>query len=158
MSTQTFTARLLTEPEVRQAHTLMLDVFMQCEAAEYSAEGIESFKEYVEYSYMLTRIQQGTMLLWGGFAGDELQGVLAAAPSTHLSLLFVRPAYQQQGLAHTMFSQMRQYLTEHGGYSRITVNAAPSALEAYIKLGFTKTEEEYSLGGIRFTPMTYLPE
>ena len=83
-------------------------------------------------------------------------GVLAVRPPCHISLLFVDGEHHRKGIARSLFKRMLDYYKQNHELTEITVNSSPYAKEAYHKLGFTDTDTEQIVNGIRFTPMMYL--
>ena len=67
----------------------------------------------------------------------------------HLALLFVQGAYHGRGIGTRLFQRMAE---DFSGRS-LTVNAAPSAVGFYERLGFRATAEEQTVHGISFVPM-----
>ena len=59
--------------------------------------------------------------------------------------------YHRQGVGTMLFN----YLLENYKGNIMTVNSSPFGVGFYKSLGFTPTEEEKIINGIRFTPMIY---
>ena len=65
--------RQLEPFEIDEAITLIWEVFLQFEAPDYSDEGIQSFKDFIENDEILK-----TLEFFGAYEQDELKGVIAA--------------------------------------------------------------------------------
>ena len=137
--------RGLDLPETEEALHLVWKVFQKYEAPDYTKEGIEAFyKSIHDESYL-------SQLCWyGAFIGETLVGVIATRCSgTHIALFFVDGAYHRQGIGKRLFQAARA--ANDGG--RMTVNSSPYAVPVYHKLGFSDTDTEQVVSGLRFTPM-----
>lgn len=138
--------RPLLPNEISDAAELSWDVFCQFEAPEYSEEGIQTFRSYLEDKEALTAMQW-----FGAFENGVLIGTLAVREKQHISLFFVRSEYQGKGYGKQLFAQMKAAFTGNN----ITVNAARYAVPIYQCLGFMPTDSEQLKNGIRFTPMIF---
>ena len=145
--------RRLDKNDMDSALPLVWRVFAEFEAPIYTKAGIEEFKNFIEHETIVDKISNNEMSFWGCFDKTEMTGVIATRGSSHISLLFVAPAYHRQGIARRLFHAMRNSLPD--GTEEITVNASPYAAEAYRHLGFADTGEEQTKNGIRFIPMAY---
>ncbi|MDO5293425.1 MAG: GNAT family N-acetyltransferase [bacterium] len=139
--------RKIKENERNEAVTLVLNVFMEFEAPVYSLEGIENFKDYVHKSTIFDELQ-----IYAAFHSQKIIGVIATRKQgSHISLFFVDPKYQRQGIGRKLFNQVKKDCTG----DVLTVNASPYAVQIYKRLGFIATDTEQTTDGIRFTPMIY---
>lgn len=135
-----------------QALALVWRVFSRFEAPEYSPEGVEEFKTYIQSQNIQNLLAAGTMTMWGCWQNETLTGVLACRPAGHISLLFVDPAFHRQGVARALVEHMEAGCRAQG-LSHLTVNSSPYAQEAYRHLGYRAAGEEQCQNGIRFFPM-----
>lgn len=137
--------RRIEADEADRAFQLVMSVFMEYEAPDYSEQGVESFKSSVfsdEYRAMLT--------IYGAFEGNELQGVIATrSEGRHIALFFVDGKQHNQGIGRKLFEEVKRQCKAE----KMTVNSSPFAVRIYEKLGFKKTSDEQTVDGIRFTPM-----
>lgn len=142
--------------ELNSALELVWKVFSEFEAREYSEQGVKEFKDFIEPNNILPNVQSGEYLFWGCYDGKRIVGVLAMRETSHISLLFVDPAYHRHGIAGRLFRKAKEYcVTQDSEVSSITVNSSPYAVKIYHKLGFQATDAEQTVNGIRFVPMTY---
>jgi GNAT superfamily N-acetyltransferase len=145
--------RMVKENELAEALRLVWDVFGEFEAPDYSKEGIEEFRAFIEPDSVRQKIRNNQLLVWGCFAGHKVVGVIAGRPPCHISLLFVDKQFHRKGIAKAMFNEMLLYYRSSGGYTEVTVNSSPYAVAAYHRMGFRDTAGEQEINGIRFVPM-----
>lgn len=153
MKPDTNKIRLLMDPELEQALDLVWKVFLQFEAPGYSVEGVLEFKSFIEPQAIRERIKNEGFLIWGCFISGKIVGVIASRPPSHISLLFVDPAYQRKGLARALFDMLFAYYQEYSDCREITVNSSPYAVEVYRRFGFKETDSVQTFNGILFVPM-----
>lgn len=137
--------RKMKSDERELAIELVWNVFMEYEAPEYSAQGIEEFRKSIHDSQYLD------MLRWyGAFMDQKLAGVIATRNGgSHIALFFVDGRYQGQGIG----KHLLEMAVSDSSAGRITVNSSPYAVPVYHRLGFSDTGAEQTVNGIRFTPM-----
>jgi GNAT superfamily N-acetyltransferase len=130
-----------------EALKLVLDVFMQYEAPDYAAEGIDTFVNFLHDESQIDALE-----MLGAFDGEKIVGVIATRGNgSHISLFFVDGALHRQGIGRQLFAEVLR----RSPAQTISVNSSPFAVEAYRRLGFTPTGSEQVRDGIRFTPMLY---
>lgn len=144
--------RLIDRQTLEAALELVLDVFMAFEAPDYSPEGVENFRRFIQPEQVAQRMDRGDMRLWGAWMGGELAGVIAGRGAAHISLLFVRPAFQRRGAARARVEVLCAEAAAQGAEA-VTVNAAPCGVPAYERMGFEAVAPEQVQDGMRFTPM-----
>ena len=67
----------------------------------------------------------------------------------HICFCFVDGRYHRRGFGTKMFTRL---FRDYAG-TVITLNSSPYGLPFYRSLGFTPTDAEQTVNGIRFTPM-----
>ena len=134
--------------EIDEAVTLIWEVFLQFEAPDYSDEGIQSFKEFIEDKEILM-----TLEFFGAYEQDELKGVIATNENRkHICCFFVKAKYHRQGIGRKLW----EYVLNHSEKNVFTVNSSPYAVPIYHKLGFVDTNTEQLADGMRYTPMKFI--
>lgn len=133
-----YSIRSVKDMELQDALALVWRVFREFEAPEYSAEGIEEFRRYIQPDSIRVCQAEG-LRLWGSFDGERINGVIAVRPPAHVSLLFVDRDYHRQGIARRL---MDTALSGFQQESVATVHASPYGLEAYRRLGFAESGPE----------------
>lgn len=146
----------LKKTNLKNAINLVWSVFQEFEAPEYSEEGIEEFKKFISYDYIIEKCDKREINFWGYFDNKKLVGVIATKEINHICLLFVDKKYHRRGIARDLFKIVKDICKNKGNISSITVNSSPYAIEFYQKIGFCDTGEEQTVNGIRFVPMSYL--
>ncbi len=136
-------------PENREkAMELVLSVFMQYEAPDYSEEGVQTFINFINNKEAIDKLE-----MYGAFNNGEIAGVIATRNwGNHITLFFVDGKYHRQGIGRKLFETVIKSSKE----KQITVNSSPYAVEVYKKLGFILNSNEQVADGMRFTPMTYI--
>ncbi len=139
--------KLTTIEDKTKAARLAMSVFMEYEAPDYSQEGIEIFRAYVNDAEIV-----GSLDMYGAFLGDQLVGMIATRNNgSHISLFFVDGDHHRKGIGRLLLSA----LIEDGTSKIITVNSSPYAVEVYHRLGFTDTDGRQLQSGIVYTPMVF---
>lgn len=139
--------------DVATAMALVWEVFLEYEEPEYNTEGIAEFKKTIAVENMRENMQERQYNLWLCLEEGECIGVIASRPPLHISLLFVRKSHHRKGVATALLAHMLQFYEDKVEEEYITVNSSPYAVEAYRHMGFSPTNSERTVHGIRFTPM-----
>ena len=130
-------------------------VFAEFEAPEYSAEGIQEFRNFIAIEAVMQRLNHKEMLLWACFEDGKVIGVIASRPPCHIALLFVDKAHHCRRIARSLYNTVLDHYKTIGNYNEMTVNSSPYAVEAYRRLGFSETDSAQTVNGIRFIPMKH---
>ena len=137
----------INDTQISNAIDLIWATFIQFEAPDYSEEGIQSFKDFIENREMIK-----TLEFWGAYDDKELKGVIAANEELkHICCFFVKAQYHRQGIGRMLW----EYLLKNSPSELITVNSSPYAIPFYHKLGFVDMDTEQLSDGIRYTPMRF---
>ena len=139
--------RKLSEEEISTALDLAWRVFSEYESPDYSKEGIEEFKKCLHDEEYLDGIEY-----YGAFDGERLIGLVGIrSDKMHICFFFVDGKYHRRGIGTKLFKAVRQDYPNQ----IITLNSSPYGVPFYHALGFTDTDKEQTVNGIRFTPMKY---
>jgi GNAT superfamily N-acetyltransferase len=144
----------LERTNLKNALDLVWKVFLEFEAPDYSPQGIEEFKKFISYDSMIIQFENEEICFWGAINNHELTGVIATRGSSHICLLFVNKEYHRQGIGKRLFHTVLEDC-KNKNCNTITVNSSPSAVEVYHCIGFVDLDQEQTVNGIRFTPMSY---
>lgn len=140
--------KIASEKEIDEAISLIKNTFILCDGPFYTEVGTKAFFDYLDDEENLRKAE-----FTGAYEGDALVGVLGTVNNKkHIMSFFVRADRLGKGIGKKLFCNL---LSETGGNTCITVNAAPYATEIYHKLGFVDTGKMRTEGGIIFTPMIY---
>lgn len=145
----------LQKKDIKNALDLVWTIFQEFEAPDYSKQGIEEFREFIEYNSIIEKFDKGELYFWGCIDSNELVGVIATRGIDHICMLFVNKEYHRRGIARSLFQTVKESCISQKGIGKITVNSSPYAIEVYHRLGFFDTDKELTVNGIRFTPMSY---
>jgi GNAT superfamily N-acetyltransferase len=145
----------LNKIDIENALDLVWTVFLEFEAPDYSPQGIEEFKKFISIDSMLKQIEKEEITFWGCIINNVLTGVIATRGSNHICLLFVNKDYHRQGIGKRLFHTVLEECKRKSNCNNITVNSSPYAVEVYHRLGFVNLEQEQTVNGLRFTPMSY---
>lgn len=138
--------RPLAEKEVQAALDLSWEVFLQFEAPEYSQEGIDAFRASLDDRERCKKLK-----FYGAFDGETLAGTICMRAPQHIGGFFVKAEYHRKGIGRALFERMRKDYEKQ----EFTVNSSPYAVGVYEHLGFTPTDKEQVVDGLRFTPMIF---
>ncbi len=139
--------RRITKAKIPEAMKLVWEVFQEFEAPDYSSEGINTFKEFLD-----DQLVNLTIEMYGAFENDFLLGVIATRKTdSHIALFFVKKENHRQGIGRKLF----HYIIPICNDNIITVNSSPYAVEIYRKLGFSDLNTEQLTNGLRYIPMKF---
>lgn len=145
--------RLLKEPELLPALHLVWDVFAEEIAPACTPQGVESFQKFIKYDYISQVWHRGDLKFFGAYDAGRLCGTLALRPDGHIALFFVEKKSQGQGIGRMLFQSAYNHCASELRVDRMTVNAAPGAVERYSRLGMRAISGEQERDGIRSIPM-----
>ncbi len=128
-------------------------VFNEFVAPEYSHEGIEEFMEYIQPDELASRAQKNHFSLIAEL-GSEIVGVIEVRNYSHVALLFVDSRFQRRGVGTELLRKALEICRRsESNLSQVSVNASPNSITAYERMGFTPTDVDQCVNGIRFVPM-----
>ncbi|MGL5513137.1 MAG: GNAT family N-acetyltransferase, partial [Sporomusa sp.] len=61
--------------DLQAALHLVWEVFLEFEALEYSAEGVQEFKNFISYQSIKEKLLRSELHMWGGLIDSKLVGV-----------------------------------------------------------------------------------
>jgi predicted GNAT family N-acyltransferase len=145
--------RYMLEGEESKVSALVLDVFNEFVAPEYSAEGIQEFTNYVEASKLLDRSKDNHFCLVA-VVEDKPVGTVEVRNNNHICLFFVAKDCMGQGIAKELMKRALQICWEQNpGLEEVDVNSSSYAVKIYEKLGFDVVGPSQEKNGIIFVPM-----
>ena len=132
---------------------LVLRVFAEFIAPQYSQEGIAEFKKFACTNALADRFRAGNLILLAE-SGQGIIGVIEIRENDHVAKLFVEKSHQRKGIAKELLLRSIEICRKRKpDINRITVNSSPNAFGAYQKMGFKAMGDEKVVNGIRFIPM-----
>jgi ribosomal protein S18 acetylase RimI-like enzyme len=154
MDEATISIRPMRPDEVLAVVGLVARSFWLSVAPLYSPQGTAEFLAYANAESMLRRLEEDHFVLVALQTG-QVVGMVEVRHHEHISLLFVEPSHQRQGIGRALLSQALQAMREsRPDLVEITVNSSPNSVEAYTHFGFIPTAPLQEKNGIRFVPMT----
>lgn len=145
--------RRMINGELQDVLALVKHVFMEFEAPDYSAEGVQSFLKFIEVDSIQKMFDDGILKCWVYIRDKQIIGILASRNISHICMLFVEKKYHKMGIARRLFETFKDDVKANDKKHIITVNSSPYAVGFYHKMGFEDTDEELETDGIRFVPM-----
>lgn len=137
----------INNTQIPDALSLIWTTFLQFEAPDYSEEGVQSFKDFIENEEIIQ-----TLEFWGAYDKDELKGVIASNENRkHICCFFVKAQDHRKGIGRKLW----EHFLKNSPQETITVNSSPYAVPVYHKLGFSDLDTEQLADGMRYTPMKF---
>jgi GNAT superfamily N-acetyltransferase len=137
---------------------LIVRVFHEFVAPQYSREGVTEFRKFVRAEDLADRFKAGNPIILAQSEG-KIVGAIEMRENSHIALLFVEKSHQQNGIAKELCRRAIEVCRKRNqNLQRITVNSSPNASSAYQKIGFICVGNEKTVNGIRFFPMELLLE
>ena len=132
---------------------LVLNVFNEFVAPQYSDEGVNEFNKFVNAEAVEARFKAGNIFILAK-DGDKTVGLIEMRNNSHIALLFVDKSYQHQGIAKKLVRRaVAVCLDRDRELNKITVNSSPNAYIAYRSIGFKGERTVKTVNGIQFVPM-----
>ncbi len=139
---------VIDKADYSKAMQLVFRVFLEYEAPDYPAQGVDTFRK----SVIDSQEYQDSLKMYGAYDDEKLTGVIATRNGgNHIALFFVEGDYHRQGIGRQLFAEAAADCKD----GTITVNSSPYAVEVYRRLGFVATDPEQTTDGMRYTPMKY---
>lgn len=146
--------RLAAADEMPEVSTLAIRSFQQCVAPLYVALGITNFLAYASSEALQSRCCQDQFVLVAENDEHELVGMAEVRANRHISMLFVDPDHQRQGVGRALLGKAIALVrSENPALQALTVNASPNAVGAYRRFGFRATAAMQKTDGIIYRPM-----
>lgn len=127
--------------------------FAKYEGRDYTEEGIRSFLEFITDETLYAAFLRGEYRLMVALDRKRIIGAGSLRDCNHLSLLFVDEAYHRKGVGSAILRKLCVYLKRETGEGRMSLQAAPCAIDFYRKQGFRAVQPERDYSGIRVTLM-----
>lgn len=139
--------------EAQEVCALVIRVFNEFVAHQYSDNGIQEFLKYVEPNCLSERCQEGDFVVLARSQG-KIVGMIEIVENSHISLFYTEGERQGTGIGRELLRKALEIcVRDEPTMKGITVNSSPNAVNIYEKLGFYVMEPEQVKNGIRFVPM-----
>ena len=141
---------------IEEALLMVIKVFMEFDAPDYSQEGIETFRKcIIENKEFKNCFKTGEQMMIGAFIDNKIIGVLSISIRNHISLVFVDKKYHRIGIATQLFNKVLKEIVDKKA-DKITLNSSPYAVPFYSKIGFVATDIQQVKDGIKYIPMEFI--
>jgi len=147
--------------DIKQAIDLVINVFTEFVAPDYSDQGKNAFENYLKNKYEEISCgsifeNSGGRYIFACYQEGKIVGVIATKNHhSRISLMFVDKQYHKSGVSKHMFNFVLEKVKQIGVIPQITVSSSPYAVKVYEHLGFMKTGDQQETDGIIFIPMIY---
>lgn len=136
----------LTEERNGECLDLVWKVFSELETPVFGEDASYEYKKIIEE----TR-EKNNIVFFGALDKNSVVGVLGLRENNHIGYFYVDKNYRKQGIGKSLFKLMKS----HCDLKEFTVNAMPTGVDAYSKLGFKQTGDLVNNSGVITTPMKY---
>jgi GNAT superfamily N-acetyltransferase len=145
--------RLMQAGEEQEVCALVIRVFNEFVAHQYSDNGIQEFLKYVQPPYLSKRCQEDDFVFLA-ISGGRIVGMIELVENSHISLFYTEGERQGTGIGTELLRKALQIcVRDEPTIKGITVYSSPNAVSIYEKLGFSRMEPEQVKNGIRFVSM-----
>jgi GNAT superfamily N-acetyltransferase len=146
--------RVMKPGEEGQVIDLVSGVFYQFVAPLFSDEGVTEFMKHADPLALAERIK-GDQFVNVAESDGEIIGIIEIREHRHISLFFIKQQHQRKGIGRELLSRaVQKCISTNPELTELTVNSSPNAVSAYRALGFVQRDEEKTVNGIRFMPMS----
>jgi GNAT superfamily N-acetyltransferase len=155
---ETVQYRFMEPSEETGVCNLVICVFKEFIAHQYSQEGVCEFLKYVQPELLLRRSQKNHFVLLAAIQG-KIVGMIEIRNNRHVSLLFVDKQFQQRGIGRELLRRSLKIckleisLKRSPELQEVSVNSSPNSIQIYESMGFHQKGSEQVKNGIRFTEM-----
>jgi GNAT superfamily N-acetyltransferase len=145
---------VLNPAEADAAMAVVKRSFEACVAPDYAQQGRDLFAQVVTADYLCSLpLRQGFTLV--AKLEGRMVGMCAFRDGHHVTLFFVLPEFQGQGIGRRLFDAAVERARTNGA-AKLEVHSSPVAVPVYEALGFSVTGSEKVEDGIRYIPMEHL--
>lgn len=141
-----------TPEEWEPAMELAWKTFLKFEALEYGEEGTAHFLDFISDEKLFKMFMAGEYKLAVAKENGKIVGLVSLRSQNHISLLFVDEAFHKRGIGKKLLAYAQDEFLFPSDF-RLSVNAAPYAIDFYKKVGFMESSELQKADGITFLPM-----
>jgi len=125
---------------------LVWRVFSELETPIFGEAASLEYKKIIDETRDKNNIE-----FYAALDGEKVVGALGMRENNHIGYFYIDPSYQKQGIGKALFNLMKGNCEE----KVFTVNAMPTGVNAYSRLGFLQTGDLINTNGVITTPMKY---
>ena len=145
--------RPMKRGEEAEVSDLVLRVFDEFVAPQFSQEGLQEFRNYADPHLFLLRSRWNHFVLLAD-TQKEIAGMIEMRCDGHVALFFVDRRFQERGVGGELLRRALEICRrKNPEVSKVTVNSSPNAVVAYERLGFCRAGPERTEDQVRFVPM-----
>ncbi len=145
--------RLMRPGEEDAVTDLVMRVFDEFVAPQFSVEGRREFQSYADPRLLLLRSRWNHFVLLAD-TQKEIAGMIEMRDDGQVTLFFVEGKFQGSGIGGELLRRALEVCRRRNPeVSKVTVNSSPNAVVAYEKLGFRRAGPEKTEDQVRFVPM-----
>lgn len=124
--------KILTIEEMPQAVALANGVFHYCYGNQIKdQQTLDFFSSYVNQENIGQMMQQGRLVLWGGYEQDQLVAMSGMQREGHITMLYVLPLFQKREWGRELLLEMRSFALTELHLEQVSVNAMPAWTAGY---------------------------
>jgi ribosomal protein S18 acetylase RimI-like enzyme len=143
----------MKEGEEQEVCDLVIRVFNEFVAHQYSEQRIQEFMKYVEPQCLSKRCQEHDFVVLAK-TKDKIVGMIELRGNCHISLFYVEGHLQRIHIGTELLKKCLEICRRvNPALTEITVDSSPNALKIFKKLGFSVMEPEKEKNGTHFVPM-----
>jgi GNAT superfamily N-acetyltransferase len=150
-----FKTGCLKTGSIQEALRLVYRVFDDFVGRDYSEKGRAFFKSSVNEEFISGLPGRNGFSIAASEKG-KITGIISVRDRNHIALFFVDAPHHRRGIGKRLFNEAKRKIAEKGDVSEIDVYSSPCAVPVYKALGFTVTEDEKEINGMKFVPMKHL--
>lgn len=142
--------RFMQAGEEEEICSLVIRVFNQFVAHQYSEQDKKAFLKYVEPKCLSKRFYEDSFVLVAAIK-EKIVGMIEFVANSRISLFFVEGHLQKIGIGRELLKiSFEICMKKNPALTEIIVNSSPNALTIYKKLAFSVVEPEKEKNSIRF--------
>jgi GNAT superfamily N-acetyltransferase len=141
--------RLMRRGEEAEVSDLVLRVFEEFVAPQFSKEGVQEFRNRL---FLRRSVWNHSILV--ALANKKIVGMIETKNDGHITLFFVDGDHQGEGVGRELLNRALEICRRRDPeIKRAIVSSAPNAIKIYERLGFRPAGPEQAENHIRFVPM-----
>ena len=142
--------RFMKAGEEVEICSLVIRVFNQFVAHQYSEQDKKAFLKYVDPKCLSKRFYEDSFVLVAAIK-EKIVGMIELAENSRISLFFVEGHLQKIGIGRELIIKSFEICRrKNPALTEIIVNSSPNALNIYKKLAFSVVKPEKEKYSIRF--------
>lgn len=119
--------RFMKYNELQSVILLARGVYETCARNYVSSPAmVQQFYDYIDINSLSRQLLAGELYVWGALDGQLLCGVSAMQSGAHVTMLYVHPSYQRQGIGTQLLANMAEFAVNDLGARRITAHVIPA--------------------------------